>query len=619
MTVLRGTWDRAAASLEGRSVPTWLLGLSIAILAWLPTFAAPFPGLDVSWWSGLYMAAKDHLQFGQEIVFTYGPLGFLKQPWLFYSDLALAAFVYATVVFLAFCTALVWTLRRSIGALPAFLVAFLVVAVLPGIEQAIALALFAAIGILARRPGDRWVFTYAIAGGIWGAAEGLMKLSIGPVVIVVILIGLIGIRPKREQLAAFGLSLIAAGLTFWLLASQSIGALPDFSINAIRITAGYSEGMSAMGEGWEKPVLMAAIAVGSVIWSWFGDFPDRRARFSAALVVAIIAFTSFKQGVIRQDTSHITIFYASMAMVWIAIPVRRRLLPVGLAILAAISLLAIRELDISVRDRINPVDRIEVMADTLELAFGSGNLDEAVGGSHYYSAFWYDIDQRLLDRMLGHGVSVEPWETQAVWAYGLDWSPVPVFQNYSAYTPALDDLNAEKVASDDGPERILQQQVAASIDGRLTVWDAPAQALATLCHFQPAASQPGWVVLKRVPDRCGDQLPAGEADASEGEAVAVPKPGPDEVVLARIDGVRVSGLERLTALLYRPTRRFIETSDGKVIRFIPGLAGQGLLLDSGKALRKREGGALLIPSTRTIAVTGAGDDLHFEFFRMKVD
>ncbi|HMT05372.1 MAG: hypothetical protein KDB48_02065 [Solirubrobacterales bacterium] len=598
--------------------PTWVLGVLVALLAWAPTFALPAPGLDVSWWSGLYMAARDQLQFGQEIVFTYGPLGFMKLPWLFYPGLSLISYLYVSLLFIAYCVSLVWILRRSLSWIPTFLISLLIVAILPGVEQSVALALFASMAVVAKRPDDRHLLIYAAVGGVWAAAEALMKLSIGPLAVVLLLVGLIGAGPRRVHIATFAGALAGGSLFFWLIAGQSLEAVPDFLINAARVTLGYSEGMALDTSGWKQPVLLAAIVAGSVLWAWFGEFPNRRARIAAVAIAFLVAFTSYKQGVVRADASHVTIFLATIALLWIAVPVRRALLPVSLAGIALFSFFAIREIDSPVRDRLDPVSNVKRFIDGGRIIFEKDARKNLADMYRFYSVLSYALEPELLERLEGRGVSVEPWEAEVVWAYGLDWSPVPVFQNYAAYSPALDDLNATSIASPEGPERILREGNGGSIDNRLIAWDAPAQAVATLCHFHPIASQERWQLLGRIPNRCGEQLPAGTAEASEGETVPVPVPGPDEVVLVRIEGAEVSGVEKIRSLLFRPRVRHIENSAGAFIHFIPAVASQGLMLDAGRRLRAHEGHTSPIPATRTIAVFGAGDDLRFEFFRMKV-
>jgi hypothetical protein len=157
-----------------------------------------------------------------------------------------------------------------------------------------------------------------------------------------------------------------------------------------------------------------------------------------------------------------------------------------------------------------------------------------------------------------------------------------------------------------------------ALDDRLQAWDPPAQAVATLCHFRPAVTEGKWQLLERVPDRCGPQVPTGEAEAGEGEAVDVPAPAPDEVVLVRIHGAGPSPIRKLVSLLYRPPIVEVVKDDGSSNRLVTATAGDGLMLRSGRLVRDDRGRFAAIPQTRTIAVEGAGDDIRFEFLRMRV-
>ena len=156
---------------------------------------------------------------------------------------------------------------------------------------------------------------------------------------------------------------------------------------------------------------------------------------------------------------------------------------------------------------------------------------------------------------------------------------MPVFQSYSAYTPGLDDNNAAEVQSPDGPDVILREAVP-PVDGRNAAFESPAAMRAILCNFRTSAGPVGrWIVLERSAPRCGRERPLAAVDAKLGVPVPVPAP-PDtsSVVLVRIDGVDVSGGEKLRALLYRALDRQIVFDGGRVYRLVPQTAGNGLVL-----------------------------------------
>lgn len=612
----------AAANRRLGRVPAWLLALPVIVLAWGPGFAFPAAGLDVSWWSGLYMAAHDQLQYGREIVFTYGPLGFLKIPWLFYSDLAALAYLYSSAVFVGFAVALVSVLRRVTGPVLAPVAALLVLALVPGIEMALAIAVLVAFRVLAARPGDGTLYLYAGAGGAFAAAETLMKLSIGPQLLLVLAIGLIACRPRRGHLAAFAGTFLAAFLALWVAAGQELGALPDFGLNSLRMTAGYNDAMATeAGQWWKVSLLFAAAAI-TVAWAWLGAYPGRRERAGGTAIALLVAFAAYKQGAVRADAAHAAIFATTIAVLWLAVPTVAGRNPVKFLASAGLFASAVLVLA-SPHPGLDLPQRVERFVDGGRMLVDSGERDRAVEGSKTRVAFGYEILPRVAFGMHGQSIAVEPWETMVAWAYGVDWDPAPVFQNYSAYTSSLDEMNADAVASPDGASAVLRRastptEGGRSIDGRLQAWDPPAQAVATLCHFEPAATAGGWQLLGRVPDRCGEPVPAGTVRAGAGEAVPVPEPAGDEVILAKIDGAQPSLLRRIAALFYRPALVYVRADDGAAYRLIPATAGDGLMLRSGREVREDRGRFSPIPQTRTIAVEGAGDDIEFRFFRMKV-
>jgi hypothetical protein len=144
------TWSGSA---DGRLPPTWALGVIVALLGWRVGFYPPFGGVDPSWTAGLAMATKEGLHFGTQVVFTYGPLGFLDGlTW--YGDLAVLAFFYSAALYVGFSVALVWALRRSLPIVPSVLIAFFVVTLLPLLERSILVAVIVCLGVL--EPSSCW-------------------------------------------------------------------------------------------------------------------------------------------------------------------------------------------------------------------------------------------------------------------------------------------------------------------------------------------------------------------------------------------------------------------------------------------------------------------------------
>ncbi len=611
-------------------LPTWLLGALVALLGWKVGMNQPSVGLDSSWNGGLAMAIHDGLRWGDDIVFTYGPLGFMNGRAVWFGDLGAIAFVYGASLYVGFCIALVWALRRSITALPAVALAFFIVTVLPLIEESIVLGALLAMGALARERSQRVVWALAVGGAAFAAVEVLIKFSAGPVIAAFFLIALIGLRASWQQLAAYLGLLVAGVLALWLVTGQSLGQIPDFLRNTYEIVSGFSPAMITSTDvpAWKVTAATAAaiaVMLGLVAASWRGGYRDARARWAGVALTALAAFTIFKEGVVRTDAGHLSLLFSSACILWIAIPWTRARwywLAAGVAAIVAIGWPVRPEGQMNNTDVVaNVKQAVEQVRNLASPARRQRLIDDGRGAMQAT----YQLEPEALAALRGHTVAVEPWEIGAAWAYDLDWQPLPVFQNYSAYTARLDRINSEAAASPEGPERILRENAGLvypefptrTIDNRFPGWDPPEQARTVLCHFAVVAASARWQVLARVPDRCGASRPLGEAEASPGEAVEVPAPGPNEVVWARIEGAEVGGLERLTAFLAHPRTRHAELDGDRSFRLIAATAEDGLMLRSSPGIGGK-GAFAQIPQARTLAVTGAGEDLRYEFFAMPV-
>jgi hypothetical protein len=613
-----------------RGLPTWALGLAVALLGWRLGMTPPAPGLDASWNAGLAIALKEGMQWGEAIVFSYGPLGFLKAQGIWFSDLAVIAFLYGAAVYVSFCCALVWALRRFVPALLAAVLAFLILALLPLLEQSLLLSVIAAVALLGEERSERALNLFILAAATFAAVEALSKLSIGPVIVAIFLLALIGAGARKLQVAAFLVLLAAELLALWLLTGQSLAAIPTFLDNTWQIVSGYSSAMLRQVDVAPWKVTMATIAAAIVAMataaaSYFAaEYPSRRARWAATAIFALTAFIVFKEGVVRTDAGHLTLFFSTACVLWLAIPWQRgtrwQWLWAAAAVIAAVGL-PVRPPGMGTN--LDAVANVKLAAEQVDSLFSPARRHELMEAGRGGMKVTYRLDPATLAALGQRTVAIEPWEVGVAWAYGLNWQPLPVFQNYSAYTSALDELNATAVASPDGPERILRENQLAvfpefdtpDLDGRYLGWDPPAQARAVFCNFTPLSTSERWQVLGRSPDRCGEPHLLRTTEAAPGEAVAVPRPGPHEVVFVRIDGAGVSGLERLSTTLLHAALRQITVNGNERYRLVPETAGDGLMLRAGAGVVDF-GSFSAIPQAQMIAVSGSPGDLRYQFFAM---
>jgi hypothetical protein len=609
---------------------TALTGLAVALLAWRVGMNAPGAGLDPSWNAGLTMAAHDGLRFGREIVFSYGPLGFLQSPYIWYSGLGVLAFLFTAAVYLGFCVALVWALGRVLPLLLGAVLAFLLIGALPPLEQALLLAVIASLALLERERPPRALDAFVVGAATFAAIEALVKLSTGPTIAAVFLLALVGARAGGRRIAAYLVLFVVELLALWLLAGQRLDAIPDFLANTREIVSGYSSAMIREVDVAHWKVVVASIAAAITTLALVaacaaGRFRDRRALYAGAGLMAIAAFSIFKEGVVRTDAGHLSLYFATACVLWIAIPWTRARWPWLLAGAAAIALAGLPVRTAGTPTNLDPVANVRDAAEQVRNLFSPGRRADLIAAGRAGMKATYRLDPQTRAALRGGTVAIEPWEAGVAWAYELDWNPLPVFQNYSAYTAGLDRLNAETIESPKGPERILREnplQVlpefpTQDLDSRFSGWDPPEQQRAVLCNFAPLHTTERWQVLGRMPDRCGESRPAGSVEAGEGEAVDVPVPRQGEAVFVRIHGAGVGGLERITTALFHARVRHLIVNGNSSYRLIPETAGDGLLL-RGNGPWAAPGPFSPVPQARTISVTGAGGSLRFEFFRLQV-
>lgn len=129
-----GVRSPAAASVAERA-PLVGLGLVITLLAW-PIIAKPIAtGLDQSWQIALHLAMWDRLRQGVDIVFTYGPLGFLSVPEPYLGASSLLALLATGAVYLGLVTALLVEARRILPLSLAALVVLMVARLFAGLPH----------------------------------------------------------------------------------------------------------------------------------------------------------------------------------------------------------------------------------------------------------------------------------------------------------------------------------------------------------------------------------------------------------------------------------------------------------------------------------------------------
>jgi hypothetical protein len=542
--------------------------------------ALPVTGVDGSWAYAMNVAVEHHLRFGQDIVFTFGPL----------------AAIYTGLYHPA--TDLMMLLGTSLVALA--LLAGLIAVTAPG-RRHLLLLLPLAMGLSWSADWTGWrdvvllflplLPPYVIAHGNdrgrqhW-VALALLAMAVG---ILPLVKGNLGVMSafslacvvvlcrRRHWRSAFMVVAVAAGamLAAWKMAGQSLTDLPRYFHAQLTVISGYTDAMSVPGRGMDIGVfvVVAALLVGLAALS------GRRRHWYVPFAIALYLFVTFKSGFVRHDPQHALIAAAALALSGMLI-----LLGPGsehgrggvAMVLGIVGWVAIAWAYMP----LSPGAQAARFAQMFQLP--AQGLVQRIREPHTLPAAFErrvsDIAAQLpLDGYKGT-VDLYPWDLSPLLASGAAWTPRPVVQSYAAYMPALAMLNAAHLRSNP-PQRVFF--TTNPVDGRYPALEDGVSWLTLLSGFTPKAIDGDYAVLERKEPLSPALQPTQPVErlARIGQDVVVP--GWDAPVWVAMDirptlaGKLLSTIFKAPALTLRVRYEDGETAD---YRLIAGMAGAGFLL-----------------------------------------
>jgi len=620
-----------AWSRDRRLVMGIVAAATVAVLAWPFATARPAGGGDWSWIAVLAYGAHHGLNFGDQLVWSFGPLGFLNAwggPALYYGDVYAMSWLFAAVIQLLLAGTLLVALGRWLPLAPALLAAVVVLALASERPTAVGFAWCA----LALTRGDdpprdaaaRW---FPVAIGVLAGIGVLGKLNEGAALLVLAVIALAAM-PRRRDMLVFAGTLLATALAGWLLSGQSLGDVWPYLRYGVEVVAGYSEAMgkSSSSLRW---TYVAAPALGALAlalaWTATRDARPRR-RWCLLALCAVYLGLHFKESFVRQDPGHLPIFFGSALVLFALLPLPPRLRPAAVAgMLASVVALGVLGGGHDLVRSLNPVANVRAAADQVYTLVSPTRRAEIVADVRAGARSGYQIPPRLAAAVGRRSVMLWPLAYgEIAYAYDLNLRPLPTLEPYGTYTPALDRLAGAMIASARAPERIVRAMPAASgaADGRYPSFEAPLATRQIFCRYRQVAVHRPWQVLARAPgSRCGTARTLSTATAAWAEPVPVPAPvRPNALVLVKIAGAGAHGLERIESLALRSRERRIAL-DEATFRLVPATATDGLLLSAPVGSDYR-GGFAMAPNPGQVAVSRMGGqpsgDLRYTFVEVSV-
>jgi hypothetical protein len=289
---------------------------------------------DPSWRMILDYARQQNLQFGTDLAYTYGPLGFLVFPCFSNYAAGIRMVVDLAISFIAtagFCL-VAWRLRwlsRTLG-LCAFAWCAANMSTLADVMDFMLLVGLFCWGLLCvlEWPKHRFrrqaVVVRAVVFVVLVLFSALAKVSfffLGSAAIALVTIGF-ALSGNLRGAVAIGGGCVAGFLYCWILAGQSLSNLGSFVTNGLSMVSGYDH---ALGIGDPERVQSRTFAIAALVAALLcvelarafrtTDRPSRLSRLIAVAWVGLFAFASWKHGIVRADVMHLWEFFSFVTLV----------------------------------------------------------------------------------------------------------------------------------------------------------------------------------------------------------------------------------------------------------------------------------------------------------------
>lgn len=537
-----------------------------------------------TWPLVLNLAFSRNLAFGTEVLFTSGPWGFVGTQYFTPSTYPLLL-----VIWLGLLSLMAWGLWAWSGTVcssplrrvATYSTLLLIVTITGSATTDVFCFLLSFVLLLLlqkREPAILPNVAIALALSLLSLAKFSCLMATLPVVAVALFEDL-----RQHKLPASALSFISGLLLFWVGAHQRLGGLWTYLRRSFEIASGYSEAM-ALAQPSVEPSEKALFFFASAILITLFALSCLRKEFKVTAFVALsaILFVAYKAGFVRQDAHMLipaaTIFgltSLSAPLFWRGARIHRLLTAaMCLAGTACFSFALLHYTDGGLL-----LNVAEIVRRTPDSAGSLLHPDQASRrlAARYIAGMAAIRTSKPLPDIRGT-VDVYPWHQSVPIAYGFNYTPRPVFESYSAYSPLLARLNADHLVGSAAPQTILFD--VGTIDDRYpSLDDGPSWPL-LLSRYDVAQAGPAFLRLtRRAVPKPVERAPIATREARLGEELSIP-PGAG-AIWCEID-VRTSFAGKLiTILLRQPPLVLRATTAGAAAhdyRLVPSMGRAGFLL-----------------------------------------
>jgi hypothetical protein len=563
--------------------------LKIALLITAVSVFVPFSpnmpeaNLDPSYKFGINQAVAQGLSFGQDIIFTYGPYASIQTKtyhpatdlMMIGGSLYLAISFWLVIIFLMkgvkhgwiviFCAVIAGVMDFSRDALLfsyPLLVAmtcfkFIEGRILPSNKQLLVIIplIFAPFGLLPLVKGSMYILCGAIS------ILCFIFFMINKKIIIALL--------------CFFSPLVSMSL-FWMIAGQSINKLPNYFITIFPIISGYTEAMAYQGNFLEIIFYLVASAVLLISVSIQKQI-NKLSKIYLLCILIIFLFLSFKAGFVRHD-NHALLSGRCILIVALILP----FLFYSKAIIPAIIISLISWFYIDSQYILAP--SLQIIKD-LSLTYSSAwrGISNRIKDVNWPIQEYYAAVEHLRNEAhfpaLDGTTDIYSYNQSYLISSGNSWSPRPIIQSYSVYSPILAEENKKHLLGKRAPKNIFFK--VQPIDGRLPSLDDGASWPILLTNYQMTEKVKDFLLLqkKKFINETSELATLTKGNHFFGENVNIPSSY--QPIIAQIE-IKPTIMGYLANIIFKPSQLHIviELTNGiqKNYRIITGMVKSDFLI-----------------------------------------
>jgi hypothetical protein len=556
------------------------------LAAWQPQFFSTETvrsGLDSGWAFALHAFHAKGLQHGRDVVFTYGPLGFLE-PRFYHPDtynLLLsrsAAFavvfwvgvwsygrrvipnILARAMWLVVLTTLASVMVRTVDHPPEFfLCALLLLIHFYPLRQT-------------RAEGAWWLLIASLA------LAGSIKFSyLAGGLATVLVISVDELTRKRAPKAFLGFAGLFA--CFYVAAGEPLTSIVPYLAASSDLAGGYSDAMSK--DGPAAGVMGYVLGAAALLFATVPRLPaGRRQQSLFAVGLIAVVWVLFKQGYVRHDRLHAISAIGELLMIVVlclplALEGRRKTEALILWSIAFVPAALLTWVVSSALSGVGLLGQVSLTMQTFQRNVAASVRLIQQGTEplrRQYQMSIGNLVQRFpLPSSIG-AVDVYQWDVWLPLIHDVPYRPRPVFQSYATFTPKLSEMNAQHLFSARTQTLLFQVK---TIDVRLPTIDDALSWPFILNNYAIRSIDGPRVTLARLPDvRPPATRQLQQLVVTMGKPFVLPNHDGLTTIAVR---VRPSLLGRLWTIAYRgPTialELWTRTGERHRFRYVQSLSG----------------------------------------------